>query len=60
MLVARCATGQQNRGMDARARLATCIAIGVIAFIPTVMLTAWQVAVLVGWDATAAAFLVLI
>jgi uncharacterized membrane protein len=46
--------------MDARARLATCIVIGVIAFIPTVILTAWQVAVLVGWDATAAAFLVLI
>ena len=43
--------------MDARSRLALCVILGVVAFVPTLLLSQWQVAVLVGWDTTALAFL---
>lgn len=46
--------------MEARARLVICTAVGVVALIPSIVLTSWQIAVLVGWDATATSFLLLI
>ncbi len=46
--------------MDARARLAICVAIGVVVLVPAVILAPWPIAVLIAWDATAATFLVLI
>ena len=47
-------------GMDARTRLALCIAIGAVASVPAFAFVQWQIAVLVGWDTTALAFLVLV
>ncbi len=46
-----------KEAMNARTRLALCVALGVIAFVPTMVFAQWQIAVLVGWDATALAFL---
>jgi uncharacterized membrane protein len=43
--------------MNARARLGISILVGLVVFIPAVILTEWQVATLVGWDATAAVFI---
>lgn len=43
--------------MNARTRLGLCLAIGLVASVPAIILTPWQVAELVGWDATAAAFI---
>ena len=34
-----------------------CFAVGAVAFVPALLLAKWQIAVLVGWDATALAFL---
>jgi uncharacterized membrane protein len=46
--------------VDARARLVICTAVGIVALIPSIILTPWQIAALVGWDAMAASFLLLI
>ena len=43
---------------EARRRLAISMALGVVALVPTLLLSQWQVAVMVGWDVTAAAFIV--
>ncbi|MGA8016035.1 MAG: DUF1345 domain-containing protein [Candidatus Dormiibacterota bacterium] len=43
--------------MTARTRLGLCLAVGLAASIPAIILTPWQVAELVGWDASAAAFI---
>jgi uncharacterized membrane protein len=42
--------------VDARSRLALSAAVGVVVFIPVFIFAEWQVAVLAGWDATAAVF----
>jgi uncharacterized membrane protein len=42
--------------VDARGRLALCVAVGLAAAVPTIRFTAWQIAVLVGWDVTALLF----
>jgi uncharacterized membrane protein len=46
--------------VDARSRLALCIAVGAVASVPAAFLTQWQIAVLVGWDTTALIFVVLV
>jgi uncharacterized membrane protein len=43
--------------MKARNRLAVCIAFGVVAFFVALILSEWQVAVLIGWDVSAAVFI---
>ena len=42
--------------MNARSRLAAGFLLGIAAFVPAVVFTPWQVAVLVGWDTMAATF----
>jgi uncharacterized membrane protein len=42
--------------VDARSRLALSAAFGVVVFIPLFIFAEWQVALLAGWDATAAVF----
>ena len=44
--------------MDARSRLALSAAIGLVAFVPAVFFITWFIAALVGWDVTAAVFIV--
>ena len=46
--------------MDARTRLGACLVVGIAAFVPALILTEWQVAALVGWDTTAAVFVLLV
>lgn len=46
--------------MNARNRLLICVAFGIIAFVIAYVLVEWQVAVLVGWDVTSAAFIALV
>ena len=46
--------------MNARNRLSISLAIGIVAFILAFIFTEWQVAILVGWDATAAAFIAIV
>ena len=46
--------------MDARSRLAMCVAAGVVVFVPTLLLVQWQLAVLLGWDTTSVVFLTVI
>jgi uncharacterized membrane protein len=46
--------------VDARSRLALCVAAGLVASVPTVLFTPWQVAVLVGWDVTALFFVTMV
>ncbi len=46
--------------VDARTRLAICVAVGVVASVPVLLLAPWQLAVLVGWDATALLFVTLV
>lgn len=46
--------------MDARSRLALCVAVGLVAAVPAAILTDWQIAVLVGWDVTALLFITLV
>jgi uncharacterized membrane protein len=40
--------------MNARSRLAAGFLLGIVTFAPAIVLTPWQVAVLVGWDTMAA------
>jgi uncharacterized membrane protein len=44
--------------VDARRRLALCVAVGLVASVPAIRFSSWQIAVLVGWDATALLFVV--
>lgn len=46
--------------MDARSRLALSTAVGIVVFIPVLIFAEWQVAVLAGWDATSAVFVLLV
>jgi uncharacterized membrane protein len=46
--------------MDARSRLAICVALGVVGFAVALPFTEWQVALLAGWDVTSAAFITLV
>ena len=46
--------------MNARARLAVCLVLGVIGLAIALPLTEWQVAILVGWDVTSAAFIAIV
>ncbi len=46
--------------MNARNRLLICLALGIIAFVVAYLFVEWQVAVLVGWDVTSAAFIALV
>lgn len=46
--------------MEARSRLAICLAAGVMAFVPVLVLVNWQIAVLVGWDTTALLFVTMV
>ena len=46
--------------MDARSRLALSAAFGIVVFVPVFIFTEWQVAVLSGWDATSAVFVLLV
>ena len=46
--------------MDARSRLALSTAVGIVVFIPVMIFAEWQVAVLAGWDATSAVFVLLV
>ena len=46
--------------MEARSRLAICGAVGLVAFVPVLLLSRWQFAVLVGWDTTALLFLTMV
>jgi uncharacterized membrane protein len=46
--------------MEARTRLGLSIAAGAVAFVLALILSEWQVATLVGWDATAALYIALI
>jgi uncharacterized membrane protein len=43
--------------MNARNRLALCVALGVVGFVVALVFTEWQVALLAGWDLTSAAFI---
>jgi uncharacterized membrane protein len=43
--------------VNARRRLATSLGIGLVVLVPAILLTPWQVGVLAGWDAVAAAFI---
>jgi uncharacterized membrane protein len=42
--------------MTARTRLAASLVLGLAAFAPAIVFTSWQVAILIGWDITAATF----
>src|SRR5450631_2696675 len=44
--------------MDARSRLALSAAVGLVALVPAVFFITWFIAALVGWDVTAAVFIV--
>ena len=46
--------------MEARLRLAICLACGIVAAIPIFLVTEWQVAALAGWDVTAIVFIAFI
>ncbi|MFZ0178830.1 MAG: DUF1345 domain-containing protein [Candidatus Dormiibacterota bacterium] len=46
--------------MDARSRLALCVALGAAGFAVALPLSEWQVALLAGWDVTSAAFIGLV
>jgi uncharacterized membrane protein len=46
--------------VDARTRLGVCVAVGLVAFAPTLVLSEWQIAVLAGWDTTALLFITLV
>jgi uncharacterized membrane protein len=46
--------------MNARNRLLICLALGIIAFVVAYLFAEWQVAVLVGWDVTSAAFIAIV
>jgi uncharacterized membrane protein len=46
--------------MNARNRLLLCFALGIIAFLVAFLFAEWQVAVLVGWDVTSAAFIAIV
>lgn len=46
--------------MNARNRLLMCLALGIIAFVVAYLFAEWQVAVLVGWDVTSAAFILIV
>ena len=43
--------------MNARNRLGICLSMGIVAFILALTFSEWQVAILGGWDSTAAAFI---
>jgi uncharacterized membrane protein len=43
--------------MEARTRLAMCLAIGVVVGVAVFLVTEWQVAILAGWDAAATVFI---
>lgn len=45
-----------RRVVDARTRLAVCVGVGLLALVPAVILTPWQVAELIAWDIAAAMF----
>jgi uncharacterized membrane protein len=46
--------------VDARSRLAVCVAAGLVVCGPMLVFTRWPVAVLLGWDTTALLFLILV
>jgi uncharacterized membrane protein len=46
--------------VNARNRLAVCLGLGVVGFAIAFALVAWQVAVLIGWDVTSAAFIAIV
>jgi uncharacterized membrane protein len=46
--------------VDARTRLLICVAVGLAVFAPVMVLSEWQVAVLVGWDSTALLFITMV
>jgi uncharacterized membrane protein len=46
--------------MNARNRLLICLALGIIGFVVSYLFVEWQVAVLVGWDVTSAAFMAIV
>lgn len=46
--------------MSARRRLAICAALGIIGGVVASLFTEWQLAILTGWDLTAAAFIVIV
>jgi uncharacterized membrane protein len=46
--------------VDARSRLGLSAVIGIAVFIPVLIFSEWQIAVLAGWDATAATFVLLV
>jgi uncharacterized membrane protein len=46
--------------VDARSRLGLSTAVGIVVFIPVLIFAEWQVAILAGWDATAAVFVLLV
>jgi uncharacterized membrane protein len=46
--------------MNARNRLLMCLALGIIGFVVSYLFVEWQVAVLVGWDVTSAAFIAIV
>ena len=46
--------------MNARSRLAVCIACGIVVFVVALILTEWQVAVLAGWSVSAAVFITIV
>jgi uncharacterized membrane protein len=50
------ATPDSRKTVNARTRLLICVAVGVVAFVPAIVFTPWQVAELTGWDAMAAVF----
>lgn len=47
-------------GVNARGRLAICLALGLIGFAVTFPFTEWQVAILTGWDVNSAAFIAIV
>jgi uncharacterized membrane protein len=46
--------------MNARSRLAVCVAVGVIGFAVALPFSEWQVATLVGWDVTSTTFIAIV
>jgi uncharacterized membrane protein len=46
--------------MNARIRLSICLSIGIVTFIIAFIFSEWQVAILIGWDATAASFIAIV
>jgi uncharacterized membrane protein len=46
--------------MNARSRLLVCLAIGVVGFAVSYLVTEWQIALLVGWAATSATFIAIV